>query len=214
MHAEGGKILLQILHAGRYAYHPFSVSASSIKAPINPFKPRALRGVDGNRRLRRGARAGPRGRLRRRRDDGLRGLPDQPVPGAAHEQAHRRLGRHAGEAAAARRSRSSGASARPSATTSSSSTGCRWPTRSRAARAGTRSSRWQQSRGGRRDDHQHRHRLARGAGADHRHLGARGAFVDISNAMAEHVEHPGGRVEPHQHAAGGRADARRRATRT
>ena len=47
MHAEGGLIALQILHAGRYAYHPFSVSASALKAPINPFKPRALsdRGV-------------------------------------------------------------------------------------------------------------------------------------------------------------------------
>ncbi|MDX1886500.1 NADPH-dependent 2,4-dienoyl-CoA reductase [Mycolicibacterium sp. 120270] len=47
VHEEGGKILLQILHAGRYAYHPFSVSASAIKAPINPFKPRALKNVDG-----------------------------------------------------------------------------------------------------------------------------------------------------------------------
>ena len=48
VHEHGGKILLQILHAGRYAYHPLSVSASSIKAPINPFKPRALssRGVE------------------------------------------------------------------------------------------------------------------------------------------------------------------------
>ncbi len=47
VHAAGGKIALQILHAGRYAFHPFSVSASSIKAPINPFRPRALsaRGV-------------------------------------------------------------------------------------------------------------------------------------------------------------------------
>ena len=47
VHDAGGKILLQVLHAGRYAYHPFSVSASAIKAPINPFKPRALRDVDG-----------------------------------------------------------------------------------------------------------------------------------------------------------------------
>ena len=39
-----GKILLQVLHAGRYAYHPFSASASSIKAPINPFRPRTLSG--------------------------------------------------------------------------------------------------------------------------------------------------------------------------
>lgn len=44
VHDEGAKILLQILHAGRYAYHPLSVSASSIKAPINPFRPRALTG--------------------------------------------------------------------------------------------------------------------------------------------------------------------------
>jgi 2,4-dienoyl-CoA reductase (NADPH2) len=49
VHDAGGKILLQILHAGRYAYHPFSVSASAIKAPINPFRPRKLsdRGVQG-----------------------------------------------------------------------------------------------------------------------------------------------------------------------
>jgi 2,4-dienoyl-CoA reductase (NADPH2) len=47
VHEAGGKIALQVLHAGRYAYHPLSVSASSIKAPINPFRPRALtsRGV-------------------------------------------------------------------------------------------------------------------------------------------------------------------------
>ncbi|BAH49373.1 NADPH-dependent 2,4-dienoyl-CoA reductase [Rhodococcus opacus] len=44
VHDEGGKIALQILHAGRYSYQPFSVSASSIKAPINPFRPRKLTG--------------------------------------------------------------------------------------------------------------------------------------------------------------------------
>jgi 2,4-dienoyl-CoA reductase (NADPH2) len=43
VHDEGGKIALQILHAGRYGYHPFQMSASRIKAPINPFKPRAMR---------------------------------------------------------------------------------------------------------------------------------------------------------------------------
>ncbi|WP_422627232.1 NADPH-dependent 2,4-dienoyl-CoA reductase [Rhodococcus sp. (in: high G+C Gram-positive bacteria)] len=42
VHDEGGRILLQILHAGRYSYWPLSVSASSIKAPINPFRPRGL----------------------------------------------------------------------------------------------------------------------------------------------------------------------------
>lgn len=37
VHAEDGKIALQILHAGRYAYHPFSLSASTTKSPITPF---------------------------------------------------------------------------------------------------------------------------------------------------------------------------------
>jgi 2,4-dienoyl-CoA reductase (NADPH2) len=48
VHDEGGAIALQVLHAGRYSYHPFSVSASATKAPINPFRPSALstRGVD------------------------------------------------------------------------------------------------------------------------------------------------------------------------
>ncbi|MFC9895072.1 FAD-dependent oxidoreductase [Nocardia sp. NPDC127579] len=42
VHDAGGKIAIQILHAGRYSYMPGNVSASSIKAPINPFRPRAL----------------------------------------------------------------------------------------------------------------------------------------------------------------------------
>jgi len=42
VHEEGGKILMQILHAGRYGYQPFVVSASDKKSPISPFKPRAL----------------------------------------------------------------------------------------------------------------------------------------------------------------------------
>lgn len=42
VHREGGKILMQILHAGRYGYQPLIVSASAVKSPITPFKPRAL----------------------------------------------------------------------------------------------------------------------------------------------------------------------------
>jgi 2,4-dienoyl-CoA reductase (NADPH2) len=42
VHEEGGKIVMQILHAGRYGYQPFVVSASAIKSPISMFKPRAL----------------------------------------------------------------------------------------------------------------------------------------------------------------------------
>lgn len=43
VHKEGGKICMQILHSGRYGYHPFNVGPSEIKAPINPFKPFKLK---------------------------------------------------------------------------------------------------------------------------------------------------------------------------
>jgi 2,4-dienoyl-CoA reductase (NADPH2) len=48
VHEEGGKILMQILHAGRYGYQPFVVSASPVKSPISKFKPRELteRGIE------------------------------------------------------------------------------------------------------------------------------------------------------------------------
>jgi len=42
VHAEGGKIALQILHAGRYSYHPLAAAPSKLRAPINRFTPRAL----------------------------------------------------------------------------------------------------------------------------------------------------------------------------
>jgi 2,4-dienoyl-CoA reductase (NADPH2) len=42
VHEAGGKICMQILHTGRYAYHPFPVAPSALRAPINKFRPRAL----------------------------------------------------------------------------------------------------------------------------------------------------------------------------
>ena len=42
VHKHGAKILMQILHSGRYGYQPFVVSASPIKSPISPFKPRKM----------------------------------------------------------------------------------------------------------------------------------------------------------------------------
>ena len=42
VHEAGGRIAMQILHTGRYAYSPLAVSPSAIKSPISPFKPRAL----------------------------------------------------------------------------------------------------------------------------------------------------------------------------
>lgn len=42
VHDNGGKIAMQILHSGRYGYHPFNVAPSPIKAPIGWFTPREL----------------------------------------------------------------------------------------------------------------------------------------------------------------------------
>ena len=48
VHAEGGKIALQILHTGRYGYQPLCVAPSRIQSPISPFTPRELsaRGIE------------------------------------------------------------------------------------------------------------------------------------------------------------------------
>ncbi|MFY0650505.1 MAG: NADPH-dependent 2,4-dienoyl-CoA reductase [Cyclobacteriaceae bacterium] len=42
VHKHDAKICMQILHSGRYGYHPFNVAPSAIKSPISPFKPKAL----------------------------------------------------------------------------------------------------------------------------------------------------------------------------
>lgn len=42
VHEAGGRIAMQILHTGRYAYSPLAVAPSAIQSPISPFKPRAL----------------------------------------------------------------------------------------------------------------------------------------------------------------------------
>lgn len=44
VHSSGGKICLQILHAGRYGYHPLAVAPSRLRSPISPFTPWALTG--------------------------------------------------------------------------------------------------------------------------------------------------------------------------
>lgn len=51
VHKEGGKICMQILHSGRYGYHPLNVAPSKIKAPINPFKPFKLKESGINRTI-------------------------------------------------------------------------------------------------------------------------------------------------------------------
>ena len=57
VHAADGKICMQILHAGRYGYHPMSVAPSAIKSPISPFKPWKLTNYGVNRTIRHFVRA-------------------------------------------------------------------------------------------------------------------------------------------------------------
>jgi len=52
VHKHGGKIAMQILHAGRYGYHPLNVAPSAIKAPIGMFKPFRLSGFGVKRTIR------------------------------------------------------------------------------------------------------------------------------------------------------------------
>lgn len=57
VHENDGKICMQILHSGRYGYHPFAVAPSAIKSPISPFKPWALSKMGVNRTIRHFVRA-------------------------------------------------------------------------------------------------------------------------------------------------------------
>ena len=110
VHDEGGKIALQILHAGRYGYQPTSVSASAIKSPITPFRPRALsrRGI--RRTIADYARCAELARFAGY--DGVEimggeGYLINQFLAAADQQAHRRVGRQRGEPASLPASRSS-----------------------------------------------------------------------------------------------------------
>jgi len=57
VHENDGKICMQILHAGRYGYHPLAVAPSPIKSPISPFKPWKLSKMGINRTIRHFVRA-------------------------------------------------------------------------------------------------------------------------------------------------------------
>src|SRR5258706_10262555 len=46
VHAGGGRVVLQLLHSGRYGYHQHLVAPSAVKAPINPATPREMSVAD------------------------------------------------------------------------------------------------------------------------------------------------------------------------
>ena len=214
VHDAGGKILLQILHAGRYAYHPFSVSASSIKAPINPFRPRKLssRGVDGT--------IGDFARCAElARDAGYDGVEIMGSEGYLLNQflapcTNKRTDAWGGSpekrrrfpVEIVRRTRAAVGSDFIICYRMSMADYVRGrPELGRNHRAGKR------SRGRRSDDDQLRIRLARGSGTDDRHLSTQQRVRRHQQRGGRTREYPGGGVEPHQHAAGRRGDPRRHA---
>jgi 2,4-dienoyl-CoA reductase (NADPH2) len=184
VHAEGGKICMQILHAGRYGYHPLQVAPSRIKAPINPFSPRELSAA--------GRRAPDQG-LRRLRQcwRATRGYDGVEVMGSEGYLINQFLAAHTNASA-----RTSGAAA------SRSACAFRWRSCAACAKRSGKdfiliyrlsmldlvegAQNWDEVVAGQGDrsrrchHHQYRHRLARGARALHRHQVPRGAFAWVT----------------------------------
>ena len=123
VHDAGALVLLQLFHAGRYAYEASfgltPVAPSAVYSRYSRCEPRALSGDEVLATIedfRSGAPAGPRAGVRRGRDHGVRGVPRRPVPGAGDEPPRRRMGRGLraphGVRAAGRRRRARGRRAR------------------------------------------------------------------------------------------------------
>ena len=166
-----------------------------------------------HRRLRPVRAPGAAGRLRRRRDHGLRGLPHQPVHRHPHQPAHRRLGRLLrGPHALPARDHPPGARRRrrrlrPRLPPVDARPRARRLHPRRGRRAGPR------GRGRRRRHHQHRHRVARGPRADDRHPGPARRMGGRDEAPHGRRHRPARRDQPDQHPRGRRAAPRRRLRR-
>ena len=94
VHEAGGKIAMQILHAGRYAYGPECVSASPIKSPISPFPPKELDEDGIQKQISDIATAAARARdAGYDGDHGFGRVFPEPVSGDPYQQTHGSLGR-------------------------------------------------------------------------------------------------------------------------
>ena len=213
VHDEGGAIALQVLHAGRYAYHPLSVSASARKSPITPFKPSALstRGVD------------------RTATDFARsvalavkaGYDAVEIMGSEGYLINQFLAQRTND-----RSDAWGGSAEKRrrfpleiVRRSRELVGADFPIVYRISLLDLveGGQTWEEvedlahgARGRRRQRAQHRHRLARGAGADDHHPGAARRLAPGDRPAQGRGLGAGLRVQPDQHPRAGRGDPRRR----
>jgi len=184
VHAADGKIAMQILHAGRYAYGPKCVAPSAIKSPISPFPPTEL-DADGIEKQIADI-AACAGRAQEAGYDGVEVMGSEGYFlnqflvthtnkrtdewGGSYENRMRLPIEVVKRVRDLRRSRATGPRDREG--------GCH--------------------------DHQHRHRLARGAHPDHRHLcPARRICLGYEKVDGQSLD-PAHRFQPHQHARRGR----------
>ena len=212
VHAAGGRVLLQLFHAGRYAFERSfglqPVAPSAVYSSLQPLRAAgALRG--GDRRDDRGLRPwrarAPRARLRRGRDHGLGGLPAEPVHGAVDEPPRRRVGR-----------RRRAADAVPAGGRGGGPSGGRAGAGRRLPALGRRPGR---RRGQRRGRARARARWPASGSVDALNVGIgwhearvptvqatvpQAAWTPWARAMREAVDGPGDRVQPDQHGRAGR----------
>ncbi len=122
VHEAGGRVLLQLFHAGRYAYRELVRTAAGGAVgrvlglqPVRAAGAERRRSAGGDRRVRAWGRPGGRARVRRRGADGLGGLPAQPVHGPGDQPPRGRLGwrPRAPPALSARRGRGGAGGLRP-----------------------------------------------------------------------------------------------------
>ena len=187
VHEAGGRICMQILHAGRYAYHPLAVAPSRLKAPIAPFTPRELSDAGVERQISAFVRCAELAR-----EAGYDGVEVMGSEGYFINQfLAARTNRRSDAGAAAAQNRMRLPLEIVARTRAAVGRGLHHhlpPVDARPGRRRQRLGRGRRAgaggRGRRRDDHQHRHRLARGADPDHRDDGAaRG--VHLGHAQAQ-----------------------------
>ena len=214
VHDAGGAIALQVLHAGRYGYHPLSQSASDKKSPITPFKPSAHVDQGGRPhrdRLRQERRAGAARRATTRVE--IMGSEGYLINQFLAARTNDRDDQWGGSAArrmhfpveVVRRSRELVGDGLPDRLPDLAAR----PRRGRADLGGDRRARAAPP-GRRRHRLQHRHRLARGTGADDHHPGAARRLALAHGAPQGGRRRPGLRVQPDQHPRAGRGHPGRR----
>ena len=214
VHDAGGRIAMQILHAGRYAYGPECVAPSALKSPISPFPPRELDEAGIEKQIADIVTAAARAQ-----EAGYDGVEVMGSEGYFLNQflvthTNRRTDRWGGTyenrmrlpvEVVAPGARRRGPGFHPDLPPVADRPCARRIDLGRGRDAG------EGRRGGRGDADQHRHRLARGAGADHRHLGAPRGLCLADRAAAARGLDPRHHLEPDQHARGGRRPAGARA---